>query len=96
MIEDLFGCVQHRDDRLFVHFLAGHVDRCQMHVCIFTSDGAPRSSARHEQDVGVATIAADMSADHPVGATPVPQNSSASAVAEEHTAVAIGPVRDGR
>src|SRR5438034_9023067 len=41
LIERFFRCVQHRDDSLFVHFLAGHVYRSQMHVHIVSCDRAP-------------------------------------------------------
>src|SRR5438445_6378789 len=94
LVEGLFGCVQHRDDRLFVHFLAGHVDRCQMHVRIFTSDGAPRTAAGHEQNICVPAVAADMSADYTVSTASVAQNSRAGAVSKKDAGVAIGPIRD--
>src|SRR5262249_12680041 len=96
LVEDFLRRVQHRGDGLFVHFLAGHVNCCQMHIDIFSCDWAARSAAGHKQDVSVATIAANMSADDPVRAAPMPQNSGASAVAEEHTAIPISPVSDRR
>ena len=93
-VECFFGRVQHRDDSLFVHFLAGHVDGDQVHVHVFTRDRATRSAARHEQDIGVLSVASDVGADYAMRTAPVAQNSRASAVAKQHTRIAIGPVSD--
>src|SRR5207244_11273728 len=79
---------------LFGHFLAGHVDRCQMHLGICRCDGAPRPTARHEQNICVPAIAADMSADYAMSAAPVAQNCRAGAVSEKNATVAIGPIGD--
>src|SRR5215468_5323563 len=93
-VERLFGRVQHRDDSLFVHFLAGHVDGDQVHVYVFTRDWATRSAARHEQDVGVLSVASDVGADYAMRTAPVAQNSRAAAVAEQYARIAIGPISD--
>src|SRR5215467_11845764 len=83
-VERLFGRVQHRDDSLFVHFLAGHVDGDQVHVHVFSRDWATRSASRHEQDVGVLSVASDVSADYAMRTAPMAQNSSATPVAKQH------------
>src|SRR6266513_457531 len=94
LVESFLGRVQHRDDSLFVHFLAGHVDGRQVHFRVFTRDWAPRAAARHEQYVCVPTVAADVGANYAMRAASVAQNSRASAVAKQHARIAIGPVSD--
>src|SRR5215510_5062502 len=94
LVECFFGGVQHRDDGLFIHFLAGHMDRSQIHVHVFTCDWAARSAARHEQDVGVLSVASDVGADYAMRTTTMAQNSRARAVTKQHTRIAIGPVSD--
>src|SRR5205809_4457462 len=94
LLERFFRGVQHRYNSLFVHFLAGHVDGGQVHVRVFTRDWATRSAARHEQDIGVLSIASDVGADYAMTTAPMAQNSRASAVAKQHARIAIGPVSD--
>src|ERR1051326_7670291 len=94
LLKGFFRGGQHRDDSLFVHFLTGHMDGGQVHVCVFTRDRATRSTARHEQDVGILSVASDMGAYYTMRTATVAQNSRASAVAKQHARVAIGPVRD--
>jgi phosphate starvation-inducible protein PhoH len=67
-----------------------------MHIGIFSRDRAARTAARHEQDICVLPVAADVSADYTVRAATVAQNSSASAVSKKDASIAIGPVSDGR
>src|SRR5262249_44936817 len=83
-------------DSLLVHFLARHVDCCQMHVHIFPCDGAPRAAARHEQNVCVSPVAADVCADYAVSAASMAQDCSTGTVAKKDATVAIGPVGDRR
>src|SRR5215468_5280968 len=94
LIECFFGGVQHRDDSLFVHLLAGHMDGGEVHVRIFTRDRATRSAARHEQDVGILAVASDVGGNYAMRTSPMAQNSRASAIAEQHARVAIGPISD--
>src|SRR5439155_11940809 len=67
-----------------------------MHVHIFSRDGASRTAARHEQDVCVPAVAADMGADYAMSTAPVAQDRRACAVSKKDATVAIGPVRDRR
>src|ERR1700750_2996023 len=92
--EGLFGRVQHRDDGLFLTFLAGPVDGYQVHVHVFACDRATRSAARHEQDVGILSVASDVGADYAMRTAPMAQKSRASAITEKHARIAIGPVSD--
>src|SRR5204862_5617752 len=96
LIESLFRCVEHRYDSLFVHFLSGHVYRRQVHVHIVPCDGAPRTAARHEQNVCVPRVTADVGTDDAMSAASVSQDGSAGAIAKKNATVAIGPVRDRR
>src|SRR5215472_16177659 len=93
-VERLFGRVQHRDDGLFVHFLTGHMNSDQVHVHVFSCDWATRSAARHEQDVSVLSVASYVGADYAMRTAPMAQNSRATAVAEQHARIAIGPISD--
>ena len=72
------------------------MDRRQMHIHIFPCDRAPRPAARHEQNVCVLPVAADVSADDAMGAPAVAQNRGAGAVTKKDTRIAIGPVCDRR
>src|SRR6185437_4516691 len=65
-----------------------------MHVRIFPCDGAPRTAARHEQNVCVLGVAADMGGNYAMSAAPVAQNRRASAVSEKNAGIAIGPIGD--
>src|SRR4051794_39219077 len=84
LIECFFSRLQHRDHSLFVHFLADHVNGDQIHVHVFTRDRATRSAARHEQDISVLSVAADMGGDYAMRTAPMTQDSRASAVTEQH------------
>src|SRR5215472_9769420 len=94
LVERLFGRVQHRDDSLFVHFLASHMDGSQVHVRIFTRDRTTRSAARHEQDVGILAIASDVGGNYSMRTSTMAQNGRARAVTEQHARIAIGPISD--
>src|SRR4029077_5612751 len=87
--ESLFRSLQHRRDSLFVHFLARHVDRRQMHIHVLSRDGAPRATARHEQNVCILTVAADVRADYAMSAASVAQYGRAGAISKKHASVAI-------
>src|SRR5207249_11043837 len=87
LVEDFPGGVQQSVDSLFVNFLAAHVDRCQMHIDIFPRDQAARTAARHEQNLGVLAVAADVSADDTVRAATMTQNGSASAISKDRKSV---------
>src|SRR6266436_2412313 len=65
-----------------------------MHVRIFPRDWATRTAARHEQNIAVLAVAADVSGDDTVRAATMTQNGSASAIPKKDAGVAIGPVRD--
>ena len=52
-----FDGVEHRDDGLFVNFLARHVDRLQVIVDVFARDRVARTAAGHEKDVGKISVA---------------------------------------
>ena len=63
-------------------------------VGVVGCDRTTRAAPGHEKDVGKISVAADMGADDSVGAAAMLQNRSAGAVSEQHTGIAIGPVRD--
>jgi hypothetical protein len=67
-----------------------------MHINIFSRNRAARTATRHEQNISVLTVAADVCADHTVRAAAMAQNSGASAVSKKNASIAIGPVSDGR
>src|SRR6266404_2465563 len=71
LFEGLFGRAQHGGDRLFVNFLPGHVNGCEIQIDLVARDWAPRTATRHKQDVAVLAVAADVSADDTVTAASV-------------------------
>ena len=92
--QNLSRGVDHRGDGLLVNFFAGHVNRRQIHIDIVARDRAARSAAGHEQDLSELSIAADVRANDAMRAAAVTQHRRASAIAEQHASVSIGPVRD--
>jgi hypothetical protein len=70
------------------------MDRCQMLIDIFSRNWAARTATRHEQNIGVPTVAANVCANDTMCAAAVAQNSSASAVSKKDASVPIGPVSD--
>ena len=72
------------------------MDRCQVLIDVLSRDRAARPAAGHEQNIGILTVATDVSGDNAVRAAAVTQNSSASAISKEDASIPIGPVSDRR
>src|SRR5437763_15735625 len=72
------------------------MDRLQMQMRVLGRDRRLRSPTRHKQDVGILTVASHVGANDTVAATAMAQHRRASAIAEKHARITIGPVGNRR